>query len=361
MAVGHGTRPARAGRPVSADRPRERWMDVVRGVSVLFVVLSHATLILAETYPVPAWMLRLDVLLMPYRMPALMALSGMLLPLAFRKPLVVYYVSKARTLLWPYLVWVLVLAAVGNLPGPILDPRTWYATSYLWFIFFLLCYFTVAPLVRLLPRWGVVVLVLALISVSTPLDVVSDGRTKSLLYLGGFFFAGYALTLYPGLLRSVRARRPLFVVLGLAPVVLVLVTGAFEHSGAYALLSSVGVLGVIAASMIAVDGGRTGFVELLGRNSVVVYVTHFPLLVLLVDGAARSGAQPPSWATPILVLALFVLAVAVAYGLVRLRHVRIVGWLFEWPSTAVPRRWVGVRRTDVPPAAAPELAQEGTP
>ncbi|MCB7137037.1 acyltransferase family protein [Cellulosimicrobium marinum] len=320
---------------------RARWMDVLRGSAILLVVLSHATAVVGSVVGAPRWMDTVDVFFAPYRMPALMVLSGMLLPRAFGKPLPAYYLGKARTLLWPYVVWVVVLAAVGGAPGPLLEPRTWYATSYLWFVFYLLVYFSVAPVLRRAPRWLLVVVAVALVVVSTPMDAAADGRTKALLYLGAFFVAGYALARSPGVVAAVTAGRGRWVAIGLAPLpgVLAVSTGTFTHEGLFALASAVGVLGAVALTT-AVVGPRTHGVETLGRHSVVTYVTHYPLFVVVAAalGAAGVGVLPAG-AAVLTVLGAFALAVAVGYALVRLRRYAVVGWLFEWPARAVPRRW----------------------
>lgn len=337
---------------------RARWMDLLRGSAILLVVLSHASAVLGGVVGAPAWVETVDLFFAPYRMPALMVLSGMLLPRAFAKPLPAYYLGKARTLLWPYVVWVVVLAAVGGAPGPLLDPRTWYATSYLWFIFYLLVYFTVAPVLRRAPRWLVAVVAVGLVVVSTPLDAASDGRTKALLYLGAFFLLGYLLARLPRLLGVVTSARwrPLLLALALVPGIAAVATGRFEHEALWALASGLGVLGAVALTTATV-GRRTRGVETLGRNSVVVYVTHFPLLLVLAAVLERAGVDAlPAPAAVLVVLAGFALAVGVGVVFVRTRRFAAVGWLFEWPSRAVPRRWAPPTITTTAPAVPAERA-----
>lgn len=339
---------------------RARWMDVLRGSAILLVVLSHASAVLGGVVRAPAWVETVDLFFAPYRMPALMVLSGMLLPRAFAKPLPAYYLGKARTLLWPYVVWVLVLAAVGGAPGPLLDPRTWYATSYLWFVFYLLVYFTVAPLLRRAPSWVVAAVAVGLVVVSAPLGAAADGRTKTLLYLGAFFVLGYLLTRLPAVLDVVTSRRwrPVAAVLALVPGVAAVWTGRFEHEGLWALLSCVGVLGATALTT-AVLGERTRGIETLGRNSVVLYVTHFPLFLVVAALLERAGVGAlPGPAAVLVVLGGWALAVAVGVVFVRARRHPAVGWLFEWPATAVPRRWAPARPSTALAVASPVVPAE---
>jgi fucose 4-O-acetylase-like acetyltransferase len=318
---------------------RLRWMDVLRGAAILLVILSHATRQLSDVVPtVPAveW---LDLVLTPYRMPMLMFLSGMLLPVALAKPLPTYYLGKVRRLLWPYVVWVLVLGLVGAAPGPLLDPRTWYATSYLWYLFFLLCYFAVAPVVRRWPAWLVAAGSVALVLASVPLDGAQDGRVKLLLYLGGFFGLGHVAASLPRLLGRLTtpgtATSTVVVLVGVAPGVVAVSTGMDTRGGVFAVLSLVGVLATVVLAQVAVRVGGTRFVEWVGRNSIVFYTVHFPVLIVV---AAWFGGTAERWGPldgTLLVLGAALLSVAVGAAAAAARYrVAPVDWLFVMPLPA---------------------------
>lgn len=350
--------PARRLPAQDGGRQRMRWMDVLRGSAILLVILSHATRLLADVVPTVAAVAWLDVFFSPYRMPMLMFLSGMLLPVALAKPLPTYYLGKVRRLLWPYVVWVLMLALVGAAPGPLLDPRTWYATSYLWYLFFLLCYFAVAPLVRRWPPAAVAAGSVALVLASVPLDGAEDGRVKLLLYLGGFFGLGHVAASSPGLMTRLTTpgttTSTAVVLVGVAPGVVAVTTGLDTREGLFSLLSLVGVLATVVLAQVAVRVGGTRFVEWVGRDSIVFYTVHFPVLVLLAAGLEGTADRWGAVGGTLIVLgaALLALGVGAAAAAVRYR-VAGVDWLFVMPIPGRTRPFTrDFTRTGVPPRRA---------
>ncbi len=179
-------------------------MDAVRGTAIILLLLYHCTAI-PQTLgmPMPTALRWFSTFFMPYRMPTLMVLSGLLLARSLRKPLPDYFAGKVAGIVWPYLVWVVVakfvwLDAVGE---PWWEWRAWYATSYLWFLFFLGCYYLIAPALRALPVWLPVVAawVLAVL-------LVQGSVEQRLAYFAVFFFAGHALAGGPRLVERLTPR-----------------------------------------------------------------------------------------------------------------------------------------------------------
>ncbi|MDK6499355.1 hypothetical protein QP341_26160, partial [Escherichia coli] len=70
-----------------------------------------------------------------WRMPMLVFLSGVLLPRSVSKPLGTYYRGKAERILWPFLVWMVVLALATGRPGSLLSGEFWRGGAWhLWFL-----------------------------------------------------------------------------------------------------------------------------------------------------------------------------------------------------------------------------------
>ena len=74
---------------------RIEWMDSLRGIAILLLLFWHAFAIpdLLGT-PMPDWLRNINNAFLPFRMPMLMFLSGMLLEKSLRKPLPTYYEGK---------------------------------------------------------------------------------------------------------------------------------------------------------------------------------------------------------------------------------------------------------------------------
>ncbi|PPG05031.1 hypothetical protein C5E06_03935 [Pseudoclavibacter sp. RFBI5] len=170
-------------------RGRKTWMDLLRGSAILLVILFHASAlpVILIFVPPTEFVADLNTFFGPYRMSMLLVLSGMLLGRSLSKPAGVYYVSKVRTIVWPYLVWAVIYWLVSG-QEEWMDPSAWIATSWLWFLFFLAIYYAAAPLLARVrgPLFAIVPVVLWSLSVLLP-----DGDLTNLAYYGGFFFAGH--------------------------------------------------------------------------------------------------------------------------------------------------------------------------
>ena len=98
---------------ITTMQPRERWMDLLRGMSIVLVVIFHSGKMLARVDLVaPAWISDLTRLFALYRMPTLMFLSGLLLPPSLLKGWRRYFSGKARNVAWPLMIWSGVYAIV---------------------------------------------------------------------------------------------------------------------------------------------------------------------------------------------------------------------------------------------------------
>src|SRR5699024_2842661 len=84
-------------------------MDAVRGTAILLLLVWHASAV-PTMYDVamPEAVRSANAFFLPFRMPTLMLLSGMLLARSLRKPLPRYLAGKFSMVLWPYVAWVVI-------------------------------------------------------------------------------------------------------------------------------------------------------------------------------------------------------------------------------------------------------------
>lgn len=306
---------ARAPRSATLRPVRHDWMDGLRGLAILAVLLLHAE---TTAGPVPL----ADVVnehLAEVRMPLLMALSGALVHRSLAKGTARHLRGKVRGILWPYLVWasldlthVFVDAAVAGRPVPwdwtlrlLYDPHT-----YLWFLGYLFSYHVVvtplAPAVRTLAGPALVL----------HAGAVPDPSAERYLTLLGWFLVGDALARH------------------VAPVV---------------------------PDRLVRAAGRTrwGVLATVGRQSIVFYASHLIVMVYVVRILRGAGVVAPG---PVFWTA-FAVPLLVGAALVVLRTHPAVDLLFRLPSvdsqvvteTAARGRGIDVRPLQV----GDHQAQEG--
>lgn len=273
--------------------PRERWMDVLRGLAILLVLTLHATLVV-EVYGIEPWapLVEFNQILAPYRMPMLMLLSGLLLGKALRKGWRRYYQGKLDKVVYPLLVWTLISHMAIDPGHGWTEPWTYLGPYHLWFILFLAAYYGVAPV---LEGFNTVVVVLACLAASA---LAPDGSKygERFFVLMAFFFLGHALAKRPGLLE--RLTTP-WAAMAALPVVVALsayavLWGEGVVYGPFLFLPvGCGIVVLVTAVRAATRHGRGEALAFLGRNSLVFYASHYPLTYLVVGATLDAGLPLP--------------------------------------------------------------------
>lgn len=340
--------------PTSRTTGRVEWMDTLRGTAILLLILWHASSIPVRFgFDMPTWLFLVNEAFLPWRMPTLMFLSGLLLAGSLRKPASVYIVGKVRNLLWPYALWAAVYLSLFPGSGEaISDPMSWFGAGYLWFILYLFAYYLVAPLVVRAPWW------IALPAFTVGAILIPHPSPQKICFFAVFFFAGhYARTLIPFVLN---APRTLVGAVGLvaaaftaASVTLSAVTGA--HFFEFAPASIVFVLALIALSIrVAHALGRRASksplrrgIAWIGRNSVVFYLTHFPLMIIACVIARQTADALGLWIVGVCCATALLGGVPLALAN---RHWS-VSWLFRAPSLPQGRTLITARPRTVGGAA----------
>lgn len=307
-------------------------MDVLRGLAIIFVVVLHAQTI-PEIYGfhLPKWVGTFNDFFTGFRMPALVFLSGMLLSKSLGKSLKDYSFGKFSGIVWPYLVWAFIFLVIGYSEHPISSPRGWIATGYLWFLFYLAAYYFVAPALKRLPLW---VAPVGMLLASLPLDT-DESPLKNFLYLGAFFFTGHATHMKRVWFERLLTYRwaLLLLAVGVAYGIFSLVYDT-RHKAEFAPFVLAGIIGAIYLVRHVESFRFMAPVRYIGRNSLVFYVSHFPLVLVLVYGVVAMGGIPP-WAVA---LSALIMALLGGWVFSAASKFLVVGWLFKFPLKAIPSR-----------------------
>jgi fucose 4-O-acetylase-like acetyltransferase len=322
-----------AGQP---RRERQLWMDLLRGLAILLVIAFHSVTILERhSYAVPPWMRDFNQLFVLYRMPTLVFLSGLLLAGSFGKGIVLYLLGKGRRIFWPLLVWSLLYSLIVGPPvdGPMQLLKYLSGQSYLWFLTFILFYYLAAvPLRRLSP--------LLVAAAAFGIAILAPDGSKNgerLFYLMAFFFLGsWAGGHWALWMRVVRSRAALLgwiVIVGAsaAAVIYDLHYGPFYAAPALCFIVAV------SATAFWIQAARwCAPLIFMGQHSLIFYVSHFPVIYLIMGFCRALGVEAAEVATmvafPAALLAGLLLVLAA-------RASRIVDLLFVGPQP--PRRVIG--------------------
>lgn len=318
-------------------------MDLLRGGAILLVIAHHLRLVQQAWDGAAPWaMVELSEALAPFRMPTLLFASGLLLARSLEKPAGRFLAGKVRGLLWPWLLWsAVMLPILGWDHGT--RPLWWINGMYTWFLVALFLYYLVGLLARRIPP-GWIALASVVAWTAMPLlgieHNVAGLRPDKFVYYAVFFFAGAAL-------RHVLAQRtiPLAVLLP----ALLLTAGWALHAARIDTEPSVPVvtqvvvlLAVLAATGLAQRLPRTRLarpVEWLGRNSIIAYLVHLPVIELL----CRHLDVPQSSAS----YALFYL-VAIGICVLAILIRPATGFLYAWPAPRPAREQPGHQIAPIP-------------
>lgn len=306
---------------------RLTWIDLVRGVAIVLVIVLHAGLALdyfASSYPEPIRIFN-DVF-EPFRMPTLMFLSGLFVARSLAKGTATYFRGKARKIAWPYLVWsILSFIAAGDLGVEALT-RMFYnpIETHLWYLWFLAIFYALAWLLRKVPAW-----IPGAIALGVSQFVPEDFRLEKGFFLFGFFMFGIAYA-------ANRHRVDRWAYSWQAAVLAIALSGAASvlnvngvkvlYEPAYALC----VFGfILLAARIAPHVPRTAarrVFEEVGRNSIVYYVSHLLVIKVVATILSAAGFDSPWLMFPILLLSAFGVGRVIVWS----QRVWLARWLFEW-------------------------------
>jgi uncharacterized membrane protein YcfT len=311
-------------------QPRMVWMDMFRGLAVAFVIFHHSVSVLEwDGKPGHPIFTVIDSVFDPYRMPGLVLVAGMLVEQSAAKGFRRYAQGKVAAIVWPLAVWGVVMPLAIYQQFTLTDLRAILTPSHptLWFLWFLAVFYALYFATRSLNPLAVAIVAFALAT------VLPDWyKLDRLVLLYGFFVMGVFA------FRHIRQWSP-WVKSAPGTIAVALLAAALslqsvldsnpQYDPFLAVWVIVGIAALIRVCM-ALEANKPIAAVLcyLGQNSLIFYVTHFPVVLigyrLLYDaGVTRSVAIVPT---------LFVVSILVCWAMASAAHeFRPVGWLYKFP------------------------------
>jgi uncharacterized membrane protein YcfT len=278
-------------------RPREMWIDVVRGETVLLIIVFHSTgLLRYGCASTPRHAVTFNTLSEPYWMPTLSVLSGMLVDSSMNKGAREYYEGKTRTVLYPFALWSTVYAVVFRVPAN-LDSALQLGTggTYLFFLAFLFGFNAVSyPLRDVHP--GITAGAALGIGALAPsrLPSVPDRFTERFWYLLAMFMLGRCASNSPDAWRRLQQSRAALLAASAATLAgsLAATSGKqVSYRWHWAWSPALAMILFARAAQVIEDSGASRPLRFVGRNSIVYYTMHFPVAYGVIRWSQSRGVR----------------------------------------------------------------------
>lgn len=304
------------------------WIDTARGIAIIAVVFFHAALLLGLVGYAPFWNKALE-LLETLRMPLFLFVSGLVsykLPTYSFKTL---WNKRLSLLLYLYAVWVAGRTLyVQFMHPPALDPHWQDAFKLftsphtsLWFLYALALYAITIWALRGVNS-NIVLIAAALISVLALSGLLPIANLEWLKTVSYFFFYVAGINLRAWSLRKVEQ---LNVVTAVILITVYLGVSVFNRAGLIPsvvgvrfIICILGVAAGVALASLLVRIKGFGWVALLGRRTMPIYLIHFLPLLALSLILSKVTVQVPMGVQLIFVPIAVAISILVALALYKL-------------------------------------------
>ncbi|MEM7299843.1 MAG: acyltransferase family protein [Pseudomonadota bacterium] len=362
MATGYPALAHRSPGVESADgKSRLAWVDVAKGICIIFVVMMHTTLGLEKAAGQIGWMNAVVAFAKPFRMPDFFMISGLFLSVVIARNWRKYLDRKVVHFFYFYVLWVAIQFAF-KAPATLLggEPATSIIQDFLitfvqpfgtlWFIYLLPVFFVVTKALRSVPAWALLggAALLQIAPIHTEWVLLDEFCSRYVFFLGGYLFAANIFRLADWVHQNAWAA--FMGVCGWAVLNGILVVTGFADLPLISLaLGALGAMAIVAVAALLTRMNWHGILRTLGEHSIVVYLAFFlPMIVSRIAFLKFAPFIDVGTASAIST-AIGVAAPMVFY--IVINRLGVLSFLFKRPD------WAYLRGTNAQPRAAIQPAE----
>lgn len=334
---------------------RHDWVDIAKGISIILVVMMHATFGVGEAMRDVGFMHYVLAFATPFRMPEFFMISGLFLSLVIARPWLHYADRRIVHYLYFYALWAVILILFKHLvidrdpagTAALLASAIYEPYSVLWFIYALAVFSLIAKLLHQVKAPHIAVFIIAaalsIAPIGTPVSIVNYTAEYFVYFYAGYAFAPYIFRFAEGVrANAIFAWGGLFawalINAGLIflPGHLVgyghIMTGVAHIPGAMFVLALAGAMAVCALAVLIAGLRAFAWLRWVGAHSIVIY-----LIFVIPMGIFRTVllAVMPDIDTGIASLATLIAAIVspiVLYAIIG--RIGLGKFLFERPAWA---------------------------
>lgn len=335
------------------EKVRVDWVDIAKGICIVFVVMMHSVLGVENETGAQGWMHPVVAFAQPFRMPDFFLISGLFLSVVINRSWLRYIDRKIVHFAYFYVLW-LTIQFVFKAPGIVAqDGVASAASTYLlafvqpfgtlWFIYLLPVFFAVTRLLKTVNVWLVfaAAALLEILPIHTGWLVVDEFCSRYV-----YFFAGYAFAPAIFKLAEKLRERPAIAALILAIwaglngwIVFHPATAPFSAwipqesytsggLGGWATVPAISLIAGFAGALAIVSSSAllaglpwklvTAPLRWLGAHSIVVYLAFFLPMAVARTVLLKSGIITDIGTISLLTVISGVVGPVILYGIIQL-------------------------------------------
>ncbi|QTJ68074.1 acyltransferase [Rhodococcus sp. ZPP] len=345
------------GAPSTSATEHVKWIDVAKGISIVLVVLLHATEWSGYVIDVPHWIEEINACLASVRMPLFFCISGMLATKWLQRTWRAAYSGKLALLIWTFLIWQPIVFLYKLVAADVLPNQSYpqlqshlvrmlasplRPNGELWFLWALVLFVVIAKAtmrvrksVQIAAAFSCSVVWFGLLTPilgSNRMRIIGDGW-DGVFTLYMFFLIGI---LFKEELLSISEKIPAigWFIVALTGIAIITAAHVLDLDQYVALPTLSRVLGLITGIAWAKILVRSGLLSYWGRVTLPIYLAHTAIIVAIcctISITVQTSPTANSW-NQVVPFAIAAAAVSISLCVYRLRRCGWFRFLYEPPS-----------------------------